>query len=111
MAVHEWRRTIVAVAVLLGLGPLSGTANADSAPPSRPVGASKIAAGVRAELTSKGRAEFWVMLADKADLRASTAQRDKADKAARVSQAAATHAAASQAGLRRLLADRKARFT
>ncbi|HEU4421625.1 MAG TPA: S8 family serine peptidase, partial [Pilimelia sp.] len=93
----------------LGAGP--GPAQAAPADPDRRAGASKVAQKVRDLLAEKGSADFWVMLADEADLRAASARRDRAARAAAVRQSAIRHAATSQAGLRRLLTDRKAPFT
>jgi len=111
LSVSSWRRNIVAAGVVLLLGVGSAPAHADPSDPSRPAGASKVAEQVRTQLAAKGRADFWVLLSDKADLRSAAGRRDKADRAAYVRQAAIAHAAASQAKLRRLLGDRKARFT
>ncbi|SDH34824.1 Serine protease, subtilisin family [Sinosporangium album] len=120
---RRWRMALVgaatAAALLLPQGvaqaaPSAGSAGADTIGADR-IGADrkdaeKIDKALAAEL-AKGPATFLVRVKGDADLSEAARLTSKADKAARVFAAKHEHADASQAGLRRLLTEKKAKFT
>jgi len=95
--------------VVSASGLTAGGAHAD--PPVRSPIAAKVAPAVRAELTRTSKATFWVELGSRPDISGATRLRDDAEKAAYVYRTETAHAARTQAGLRTLLASRKAEFT
>src|SRR6266511_1249482 len=108
----SWRpRTVVITVAVLAL--LLNAQAAGAAPPAggRATGVGKVAAKVRAEIATKGKATFWVTLSEAADVRHANRLPDKAQKGAYVYRTKTEQAARSQAGLRRLLTERKADFT
>ena len=113
MASNSWRPRVLVTAGFATVAVLltAGTAGAETAPHNATTINHKVAAKVRTEIAAKGKTRFWVNLSGAADLRAADRLPDKAERAAHVYRAETDHAARSQAGLRRLLSDRKADFT
>lgn len=70
----------------------------------------KVPAGVLAQAERGEQTTFWIVLNERADLSPAAAVSDKSEKGALVSETLREHAARSQAGLRTLLAERKAKF-
>lgn len=98
---------VSAVAVLCSL--LAVSAGRAVAGP--PAGDDRIAAGVRAALDDGRTGDFWVRFADDADTAPAARAADRTQRGQHVVKALRDTAAASQAGVRRLLADRGARHT
>ncbi|SDH34786.1 Serine protease, subtilisin family [Sinosporangium album] len=102
-ASRRWRTALLGAAATVSLLLPQGVAQA--AP-----GADKIDKALRTEL-SQGSATFLVRLKGGADLSAAARAKSKDDKAAQVFKAKTSQADAAQAGLRRLLTEKKAEFT
>jgi len=92
------------LAVLLtAAGPASAGQSGGSRPASPP-GLQKVERAVLDQVAARGAATFFVVLGDKADLRAASQRRTHAERAAAVRAELRAHADRSQARLRRLLA-------
>ena len=114
---RQWRAALVAMVagIALPLPAPTGQALAAPAGPSNPetarAVAKKVEPAVRAEVTADGKSTFWVILGEQANLNAAQAKKVKPEKAAEVYRIKTETARESQAGLRRLLDNRKVDYT
>lgn len=108
---RRWRAALIGLAV--GLTVPLGTAGQSAAAPAGPEQALAMKAEKKVvdQLTKNGKATFWVILGDKADLSGADKLHEKADKAEHVWRVKTEHANRTQAGLRELLARAGAEFT
>ncbi|NUW36238.1 carboxypeptidase regulatory-like domain-containing protein [Nonomuraea sp. SMC257] len=97
---------IAVLTLILPLGAAAPAASAAAGP-----GADKISPAVRSDLDADGKSTFWVRLKGAADLSAARRARTKEAKAEQVFEAKTEQAAASQAGLRKLLDAQDADYT
>ncbi|MEV4478789.1 S8 family serine peptidase [Micromonospora coxensis] len=115
MTPRRWRTATIGLAVGLAL-PLGAAGPAPAAPDDTTAAARATAVAAKAEpkvrerIGKDGKTTFWVFLDSRADLAGAAKLHGKADKAAFVLRAKTAHAERSQAGLRALLAGRKADF-
>ena len=115
---RRWRAMLVGVVVAsiaLPLPAMSGQAQAAPADPAAAATAKavakKVTSAVRAEVAADDKSTFWVILGEQADLSAARAEKEKDDKAAEVYRSKTEFARSTQAGLRKLLDNRKAEYT
>ncbi len=105
----------ILASVALPLPGLTGMALAAPADPAKAATAKavamKVTPAVRAEVAADDKSTFWVVLAEEANLAKANATTDKDEKAAAVYEAKTDFARASQAGVRKLLDNRKADYT
>src|SRR5262249_51190359 len=93
-----------ALAVLLATATPASASQSKGSRPASPPGLQKVQRAVLDQVATKGAATFFVVLGDKADLRAASQRKTHAERAAAVRATLGAHADQSRARLRRLLA-------
>jgi hypothetical protein len=86
------------------------SASRSSDAPAAPSGLQKVERAVLDQVAARGATTFFVVLGDKADLRAASQRKTHTERAAAVRTALLAHADRSQARLRRLLADSRVAY-
>jgi len=108
---HPGLRFVSLSAVVLAVGLVLATGPATSASSRQATGASKIDSRVLHQAQSTGRATYWAVLAQRADLSAAPRMKDSTGRGWFVVNSLKSVATTSQRGLVRMLAARGASFT